>query len=260
MYYSVTIKNVITYTPLIKELVSRDLKVKYRRSFLGYLWSLLNPLFMMAILAFVFSRVFRSEIECFPLYLISGNTLFTFFTESTNMAMNSIVRNGSLIKKVYIPKFIFPLASVFSSFTIMGFSLVAVFIVKFALGVPLFWADLLLPIPLLLELVFCMGMGLVLAALNVYFRDIEHLYGVLTMAWMYLTPIIYSIDILPETTQKVIKLNPMYHYIQFYRLLTMKGYVPDINTWIACAISSLVMLLIGLLFFRKVQKNFIFYL
>ena len=240
-------KKLQIYTPLIKELVSRDLKVKYRRSFLGYLWSLLNPLFMMAILAFVFSKVFRSEIECFPLYLISGNTLFSFMTESTNMAMNSIVRNGSLIKKVYIPKFIFPLASVFSSFATMSFSLVAVFLVKFALGVPLFWTDLLLPIPLVLELIFCMGLGMILAALTVYFRDIEHLYGVLTTAWMYLTPIIYSLDIMPEATQRVIKLNPMYHYVQFYRLLTMKNFVPGINTWIACGVSSIVMLVIGLI-------------
>ena len=259
MQYSSGIDKLVTYTPLIRELVSRDLKVKYRRSILGYLWSLLNPLFMMAILTFVFSKVFRSNIECFPLYLISGNTLFSFFTESTNMAMNSIVRNGTLIKKVYIPKFIFPLASVFSSFAIMSFSLVAVFIVKFALGVPLFWADLLIPVPLILELIFSMGMGLILSALNVYFRDIEHLYGVFTMAWMYLTPVIYSEDILPDLARKVMKLNPMYHYIQFYRLLTMKGCVPGVNTWIACIVSSICMLAVGMLVFRKLQKNFIFY-
>jgi len=117
------------YRPLLYELVVRDLKVKYRRSFLGYLWSLLNPLLMMAVMSFVFSYIFRYDIENYPLYLICGQTLWGFFNESTNMAMYSVLQNGSLIKKVYIPKFIFPMSRVFSSFVTMSFSLGAILIV-----------------------------------------------------------------------------------------------------------------------------------
>ena len=119
----------VKYTPLIKELVARDLKVKYRRSLLGYLWSLLNPLLMMAVMNLVFSHVLRSDVGNFPLYLICGQTLFGFFSESSSMAMTSVIWNASLIKKIYIPKYIFPISRIFSSFVTMSFSLVAILIV-----------------------------------------------------------------------------------------------------------------------------------
>lgn len=248
------------YTPLMRELVKRDLKVKYRRSVLGYFWSLLNPLMMMVIISYVFSHAFRTDMEYFPLYVISGNVLFTFFNDSTNYAMHSITDNGELIKKVYIPKYIFPLSNVFSSFVTALFSLVAVLIVMIFLRVPFHWQILAVPIPIFFEFVFCVGVGLILAALSVYFRDITHLYGVLTLAWMYGTPIFYPIEALPESVVGIIKLNPLYHYIQFFRLLIMQGYIPGINTWLACMASSLVSLLIGILLFKKMQRNFILYL
>ena len=138
------------YRPLLYELVVRDLKVKYRRSFLGYLWSLLNPLLMMAVMSFVFSYIFRYDIENYPLYLICGQTLWGFFNESTNMAMYSVLQNGSLIKKVYIPKFIFPMSRVFSSFVTMSFSLGAILIVMLVTRAPLHWQLLLFPLPLIL--------------------------------------------------------------------------------------------------------------
>ena len=166
------------YKPLLRELVVRDLKVKYRRSFLGYLWSLLNPLMMMMVMTVVFSFMFRSNIENFPLYLICGNTLWAFFNESTNMAMGSVLSNGALIKKVYIPKFIFPVSRVLSSFVTMSFSLVAILIVMIFTRTPVHWEILLFFIPLMLLLIFCVGMGMVLSAMAVYFRDIMHLYGV----------------------------------------------------------------------------------
>ncbi len=248
------------YVPLMRELVKRDLKVKYRRSVLGYLWSLLNPLMMMLIISYVFSHAFKADIQYFPLYVVSGNVLFTFFNDSTNYAMHSITGNGELIKKVYIPKYIFPLSNVLSSFVTALFSLLAVLIVMIFLRVPFHWQILAVPIPIFFEFVFCVGVGLILAALSVYFRDINHLYGVLTLAWMYATPIFSPVNALPEKVMRIIKLNPLYHYIQFFRLLIMEGYIPDINTWIACMVSSFVSLLIGVILFRKMQRNFILYL
>lgn len=248
------------YKPLIRELVSRDLKVKYRRSFLGYIWSLLNPLLMMLLQSFIFSYIFRNDIPNFPLYLICGNTLFTFFNESTNMGMNAIVQNSSLIKKVYIPKFIFPISRVVSSFVTMLFSLGATLIVMILTRAKFYWTLSLCWIPLLLLFFFCCGMSLLLASLTVYFRDMQHLYSVLTLGWMYFTPLFWPITQLPEALQPIIKLNPLYHYINMFRNFVMYGNIPGPNTWLACIFCAGVMMITGLFVFRKLQRNFILYI
>lgn len=179
-----TSQNFLHYRPLIHELVIRDIKVKYRRSFLSYLWSLLNPLMMMTVMAVVFSHIFRGNVENYPLYLICGQTLFSFFTESTGMAMHSVLANAGLIKKIYIPKFIFPISRVTSSFVTMSFSLVAILIVMIVTGARFYWTILLTPIPIAFLFLFCCGMGMMLSALSVYFRDVTHLWGVVTLAWI----------------------------------------------------------------------------
>lgn len=250
----------LKYRPLLRELVVRDLKVKYRRSFLGYLWSLLNPLLMMVVMSVVFSYMFRFDIPNYPLYLICGQTLWNFFNESTNMALYSVLQNGALIKKVYIPKFIFPVSRVFSSFVTMSFSLVAILIVMLATGTAMHWEILLFPIPLFLLLVFSMGLGMMLSGLAVYFRDITHLYGVITLAWMYATPIFYPLDAIPAEVAVWIEKNPMYLYITFFRDLVLYGTIPQPAIWIGCVVWSLLATVIGLLVFRKLQKNFILYL
>lgn len=247
------------YKPLLDELVLRDIKIKYRRSFLGYLWSLLNPLLMMGVMTLVFSYMFRFDIPNYPLYLICGQTLWSFFNESTNMAMHSVIANGPLIRKVYIPKFIFPISRVLSSFVTMTFSLIAILIVMLVTKVRLSFALLLAPVPLLCLLVFSMGVGMAVSAFAVYFRDTIHLYGVLTTAWMYMTPVFYPVSILPEGIAMLLKLNPLYHYLTFFRELVVYANVPAIGTWIASIASSLAVFAVGLLFFRKLQRNFILY-
>lgn len=248
------------YTPLMEELVKRDLKVKYRRSFLGYLWSLLNPLLMLCVMSFVFSTMFEATISNFPLYLICGQTLWNFFNDATNQAMHSILQNGALLKKVYIPKFIFPLARVLSSFVTMSFSLVAILIVMLFTRAKIYWTILLFWVPLVFLFLFCCGIGLVLSALAVYFRDVTHLYGVVTLAWMYITPIFYDISRLPEFVRSVIGLNPMYHFITFFRDLILYGVLPGMDTWLACGGCSVAILGIGLFVFHKLQKNFILHI
>ena len=247
--------NFSKYRPLIRELVTRDLKVKYRRSVLGYVWSILNPLLMM-----LFSYMFRYDIPNFPLYLICGNTMFNFFNESTNMGMGSVLGNASLIKKVYIPKFIFPISRVLSSFVNLLFSLAAIVLVMLITRSPFYWTILLVWVPLLLLLVFCCGMAVLLSALAVYFRDLQYLYGIVTMAWMYATPLFYPLSALPPFMIPLIKLNPLYHYINCMRCLVMYGTVPGPNTWIACIGCAAVMMAVGLAAFRKLQRNFILYL
>ena len=250
----------LKYKPLLKELVSRDLKVKYRRSFLGYVWSLLNPLLMMCVMTLVFSYMFRFDIPNFPLYLITGQTLWTFFNESTNMSMYSVLQNGALIKKVYIPKFIFPISRVLSSFVTMSFSLAAIVIVMIVTKAPFYWTILLFPVPLIFLLLFATGIGMVLSALSVYFRDITHLYGVLTLAWTYLTPIFYPVSALPEEIVPIVQGNPMSSYITFFREIVLYGTVPEPAMWFRCALISLAALVVGLAVFRKMQRNFILYI
>ena len=248
------------YRPLIRELVTRDLKIKYRRSFLGYVWSLLNPLLMMTIMSIVFSYMFRFSIPNYPLYLICGQTLWSFFSESTGAAMTSVILNGPLIRKVYIPKYIFPMSRVVSSFVTMSFSLAAILIVMLATGVHLSWYLLLFPIPLITLLFFCMGLGMVLAALAVYFRDVLHLYDVMILAWMYLTPIFYPISALPERVAWLIRLNPLYYYVTFFREVVLSGVFPEMHLWIGCIGYSILTMAFGLLVFQKLQRNFILYL
>ncbi|MDO5546577.1 MAG: ABC transporter permease [Eubacteriales bacterium] len=250
----------LQYKPLLKELVRRDLKVKYRRSFLGYVWSLLNPLLMMCVMTLVFSYMFRFDIPNYPLYLITGQTLWTFFNESTNMSMYSVLQNGALIKKVYIPKFIFPISRVLSSFVTMSFSLAAIVIVMIFTKATLYWTILLFPVPLFFLLLFAMGIGMVLSALSVYFRDITHLYGVLTLAWMYMTPIFYPVSSLPAEVLPIIQGNPMYSYITFFRDIVLYGTVPEPIMWLQCAAVSILALALGLAVFRKMQRNFILYI
>ena len=185
------IQSFLKFRPLLNELVARDIKIKYRRSVLGVLWALLNPLLMMIVLSVVFSNLFRFDIENFPLYLLSGQIVFNFFNESTTTAMSSIIANSSLIKKVYVPKYLFVISRVVSVFINLLASFMALIIVMIAMRAELHWTVLLAPVPLLLLVFFSLGVGLILAAITVRFRDIMHLYSVFTTMLMYLTPVIY---------------------------------------------------------------------
>ena len=248
------------YMPLMKELVLRDLKITYRRSFLGYLWSLLNPLLMMMVQVIVFNKLFQTTIDNFPLYVICGNALFTCFSTGSSDAMHSIVWNASLIKKVYIPKYIFPISRVFSCFVTLFFNLAAIIIVMIFTREPLYWTQLLFPLPLLLLFAFTCGMALFLSALNVYFRDIEHIYGVLLLAWTYATCLFYPADIIPQEWHFVITLNPMYHIINLFRCEIMWQQPGPLNTWTAAILSAGVMLTVGIVTFMKAQRNFILHI
>lgn len=250
----------VRYRPLIHALVVRDIKVKYRRSFLGYLWSLLNPLLMMLVMNVVFSNVFRFNIPNFLLYLICGQTLFSFFSESTNMAMYSVLANASLIKKIYIPKFIFPISRVLSSFVTMSFSLIDIFIVMILTGTPFSFTIFLVVVPIFFLFLFCCGIGMTLSALSVYFRDVTHLYSVITLAWTYATPIFYPLEAVSAPIQAIIRLNPMYHYINVFRNLVMYGNIPGPNAWFACIASSSLVFILGMFAFSKLQKNFILHI
>ncbi|WKY47959.1 ABC transporter permease [Eubacteriaceae bacterium ES3] len=248
------------YRHLLRELVSRDIKVKYRRSVLGILWSVLNPLLMMLVITAVFSSIFRFDIENFPAYYLTGSLIFGFVSESTMGSCGAIIEGASLIKKVYIPKYVFPLEKILFAFVNALFSLIAVAIVLLILRVPVSWTIILFPIPLIYALVFCVGLGLVLSTLNVFFRDVGHLWGVWITAWMYLTPIIYPIDILPDFMKKIISFNPLTHFVSYFREVILYGTVPGVRENLICCAFSLSFLLLGTIFFKRNQDKFILHI
>ncbi len=245
------------YSFLIKQLVGRDFKTKYKRSVLGVLWSFLNPLLTMSVQYIVFSTLFRSSIPNFALYLLTGIVCFSFFSESTSMALNSIVGNASLITKVYVPKYIYPLTRVLSSMVNLLLSLIPLFAIVLITRTPIRPAILLLPVGIVCLFAFCLGMGMLLASSMVFFRDTQFLWGVFTMLWMYATPIFYPESIIPAKLLPLFKCNPLYHVIRFLRILLMEGVSPEPKAYGMMILMSFIPLLIGVLVFKKTQDRFV---
>ena len=248
------------YGFLIKQLVSRDFKTKYKRSALGYLWSFLNPLLSMLVQYIVFSTLFQSDIENFPVYLLTGIVLFNFFSDAVGQGLGAIVINAALITKVYVPKYIYPVTKVASSSINLLISIIPLFIVMLLTGQPFRKSLLLLPFPLICLLVFCVGMSLLLSSSMVFFRDTQYLWGIVSLAWTYATPIFYPADIIPDKFILIQKLNPLYHYIRFTRELLIAGVSPSIQEYVYCIIFSVAMLAFGAFVFKKTQDKFILYI
>lgn len=248
------------YKFLIEQLVSRDFKTKYKRSILGVFWSFLNPLLTMLVQYLVFSTLFKSDIDNYPVYLLSGSVLFTFFTESVGMALMSIVENATLITKVYMPKYIYPITKILSSGINLLIAMIPLAIVGMITHINVTKAFILLPFVLLCLLVFCIGMGLMLSASMVYFRDTQFIWGVISLLWMYATPLFYPETIIPEQFMTIYKMNPMYHFIRFFRTIILYGVSPEPIAYFQCLFFAIVMLLIGIGVFRKSQDNFVLYI
>ncbi len=255
------VKEFWQYKDLLKQLVSRDIKLKYRRSVLGYIWSVLNPLLIMIVMTIVFSTMFNRNIENFPVYLFCGQLLFNFMNTSTHQAIFSITGNASLLKKTYVPKYIFTLSKITSGMVDFVFSLGALLIVIIVTRAQFTWYILLFPFVVLQLYIFCVGLGLFLAQANVFFRDIQYIYNAVTTAWMYLTPIFYPIEMLPDTVAWLIKhCNPMYFYVGQFRDLIYYGRLPGPMIVGAGCLTAAVMLIVGIWSFTRSQDRFILYI
>lgn len=249
------------YRHLFQQLVEKDIKLKYRRSFLGYLWSILNPLMIMIIMVSVFSSMFRSDIVNYPVYLIIGQTIFNFVSESTNQAMWSITGNAALLKKTYVPKYIFTLSKVTSSCVNTLFSLGAMLIVFIVCKVHFNWFMLFIPVIMAQVYIFCVGLGLFLSQATVFFRDIQYIYAAFLMAWMYLTPIFYPITQLNPQLIWIIKtFNPLYSFITQFRTIVLECTMPDPGLILYGFAVSIAILIVGTFCFLKNQGRFILYI
>lgn len=250
------------YSFLLEQLVSRDFKVKYKRSVLGVVWSLLYPLLMMTVMAVVFSNVFKMSTPgvSYLAYLLIGLTYFNYFSEASNLAMSSVVGNFSLINKVYMPKYIFP----FSKCIFVGINflltLIPLYIVILATGTGLCWQHILLPYSFICLFLFTVGMGFVLSTISVFLRDMFYIYGIIITIWTYLTPIMYDINSIGNSTlQFLMKFNPMYQLINFARTIILYHNTPTLSQFAGCGVSALIILLLGIFIFKKKQDKFIYY-
>lgn len=254
------IKKFKKFEPLLLLLVRRDFLAKYKRSVLGVLWSLLNPLLTMLVLTIVFSFMFRFEIENYPVYLLSGQIIFTMYSEITNMCMPSVLAASALMKKVSVPKYIFPLSRAISSLVNFGFSFVALVLVMLITRAPFHWSLFYTPIAAGYAFIFAVGIGMLLSALLVFFRDITYLYGILMTAVMYFTPLFYPISIIPDKYRWIMSLNPLYHFVACFRTCVIEGQIPGIWQNLICLSLAMVALFVGLFFFEKKQDEFILYI
>ena len=249
------------YKDLLKLLVMKTVKLKYRRSILGYVWSVLNPLLIMIVMTIVFSSMFSRNIENFPVYLFCGQLLFNFMNSSTHQATQSITGNAALLKKAYVPKYIFTVAKVTSCAVDMVFSFGALLIVMIATGTSFSWYNLLFPFVVIQLYLFCVGLGLFLAQACVFFRDVEFIYNAVTTAWMYLTPIFYPIEALGEPLRKlIVAANPMYFYVTQFRDLVYIGQLPSLYNVVGGCIAAVAMMTIGVWSFMKTEDNFIMHI
>lgn len=248
------------YYYLLHQLVQRDFRVKYKSSSLGMIWSFLNPLLTMLVYLVVFSTLFKSDIENFPVYLMSGIVCFSYFGDATNLGMSSIVGNSSLITKVYMPKMIYPLSKVISSAINLCISFVPLIIVMLITGVPLRKSMLLIPVAVAFLLLLCLGVSLILATANVFFRDTTFLWGVALTMLNFLTPIFYPETIIPDHLITLFHMNPLYQIVFFMRTIILNGCSPNPVTYLYCTLSVSVLLAIGMWVFRKNQNRFVLYL
>ncbi len=252
-----TIKEVWHYREMIAGLVRRDLRGRYKASFLGFLWTFINPLLQLLVYTLVFSVILRSNIEQYYIHLFVALVPWIFFASSMTGGAQCILNMKDMVKKIYFPREVLPLSSSLAAFVNMLFSFIVIFIVLIVSGRginPV--ACLYLPLIMIIELILQLGMTLITAGLTVYFRDLQHILGILAQAWMYLTPVVYNIKIVPKGMLPLFYLNPMTPVIQAYRDILYSKVVPDTTTLVRSVTLGVFILVVGELIFRRVQKGF----
>jgi ABC-type polysaccharide/polyol phosphate export permease len=245
------LQELVRYRDLVVQLVTRDIRTRYKRSVLGVGWTLLNPLLMMAVLTLVFSHVFRADIQHYAVYLLSAQLLWIFFAQTTTQAMNSLTWGGALVTKIYLPRSVFAVSQVGTGLVNLSLALLPLLLISAVSGAPLTWALLWLPVPVVLMACFALGVGLLLSTLAIVFPDVVEMYQVILTAWYFLTPIIYPVSALPEAGRWLMSLNPAYLLVEMFRRPVYAGTGPDLGMLIVGAAVSGLTLLVGWLFFAS---------
>ena len=257
------IANLKKYNFLIEQLVSRDFKVKYKRSFLGVAWSLLNPVLTMAVMYIVFSNFFRFSTPgvSYAAYLFTGQVLFNYFSEASNLSMSTIIANASLINKVYVPKYIFPLTKCLFVGINFIMTLIPLYLVLLITGTGVCWQHVLLPYVFVCMFMFTFGSGLILATVTVFMRDMLYIYNVFLTLLTYATPLFWTMSIVEDPVfVAILKCNPLFHFIDFARTIMLYHQTPSPLQFGLCGAFAVAFLLIGAVVFKKNQDQFVYYI
>lgn len=251
---------ILQYRELLGNLVKTEVKLRYRSSFLGFLWTILNPLFFLLILAVVFSQIMKFQIENYTIFLLSGLTAWLMIQQTVVIATSSIVNNQGLIKKVYIPKMLFPLSSALARYVDHLILVVILFGFLFFFKMPITASLFFLPIVIILHFLFSLGFSLIAAVLYVRIRDVQHIIAIVFQAAFYITPIIYSVDIFPQKYWKIFILNPFYYFVQSFRYPVYYGQLPPLNIVLITLALTFITLGLGIYIFYKNEKYFVYHL
>ncbi len=253
-------RELFRYRDLIRTLVARDLKVRYRRSHIGFLWTMLQPLLTMAVLTLVFSSLFRFNVQNYPVYALAGILFWNFFSQSVTQAMNSLRSNAALLTKLPVPKAVFPLSTVLSGVVNLLLALVPLFGILLVTGHPLRPALLFLPVAILIAALFTLGAGLVLSPLAAFFSDTVEMVGVLLTLMMYLTPVFYPMSIVPDRLRWVIRFNPLRSILEVFRDPIYHGKIPPVSHLTVALLIAVGTLLVGIYIFRRSSDRIPLYL
>jgi len=244
------------YRDLIYFLVRRDVTARYKRSVLGIAWTMLNPLGMMIVLSIVFSQVFRVTIKDYPAFVLSGLIAWTFFSQASSAAISVLVWGGDLMQRIYIPRSSFAISAIGTGLINLLLSLVPLIVVMVVIGTPLHLTILLAPVAMVLLGLYSLGVGLLISTIGIYFADVVEMYAIVVMAWFYITPILYTLDLLPANLQGWLQLNPMVTLVELFRSLVFYGKIPTLENWLISIGVALGMFLIGWLVFTGKSDEF----
>lgn len=244
---------------LFEELVKRDFKKKYKRTVLGMLWSVLSPLFMLLVMSLVFTHFFGRNIEHFVIYVFCGNVVYTYFNDSTTQGMGALLNNSSIFSKVNVPKYLFLLSKNVTSLINFGLTLIILFVFAAVDGVAFTWKFILLIYPILCLIGFNLGIGLILSALYIMFRDMKYLYDIFKTALVYFSAIFYDVSTFSEEIQKLFFINPIYVYITYFREIILYGEIPSLGLHALAALYAVVALIIGSVIYHRKNYKFLYY-
>ncbi len=247
------------YRFLFEELVKRDFKKKYKRTVLGMLWSLISPLLQLMVLVLVFQNFFGKTTENYIIYVFSGTVVFLYFSDATQGGMRSLLSNASIFSKVDVPKYMFLLSRNIQALLNFGLSLIIYFVLAAVSGIHFHFYFLMLIFPIICLMVYNIGVGMILSALFVSFRDVEYLYSVFVMLLQYMSAIFYTVDSFSEKTQMMFYFNPVYAYINYFRKIVIKNEIPSFRLHVLCAFYALLMLSIGAFVYKKNNYKFLYY-
>lgn len=249
-------KELFAYRELLKNMVARELKIKYKRSILGAFWSLLNPLLMMVVYTAIFSFIFKAGIKNYPMFLLSALLPWNFFTFSLTSSVGAIISNAELVKKIYFPREILPISSVLAYSVDFLLQLLALLVFLTILGYKSYAFIPLIPFIIIIQLFFNIGIACLFSCLNVYYRDVQQFVGILTTAWFYGTPLVYTIDMIPDKFRWVFVLNPMSSIVLLYRTLLYDNQLPSLKLILYAIFFSTAMLIIGYFVFQRYSSDF----